>query len=194
MFCFNAVARQIVGKPCEILVESMNISSSTPTELSSIIRLRFTFAISININSYYSRERIFNVNSVIEAHGIQQTLVDKQERVEHEHPEKIDDLPLPLTAQESPATAMQKLSTAPNTTLVRIYHVHITMFYQTQTTYICFFLINTGTQIFDVLPTERHFFRVWTHKQYVHVLLMITLFTSCFVLIVCICVYIKNTP
>jgi hypothetical protein len=54
----------------------MNISASIPTELSSIIGLSFTFATSININSYYSRERIFNVNSVIEAHGRQQTLVD----------------------------------------------------------------------------------------------------------------------
>jgi hypothetical protein len=103
----------------------MNISASTPTELSSIIGLRFIFAISININSYYSRERIFNINSVIEAHGRQQTLVDTQESIEHEHPEKIDDLPLPLTAQESPATAIQKLSTAPNTTLVRIYYMYI---------------------------------------------------------------------
>jgi hypothetical protein len=103
----------------------------------------------ININSYYSRERIFNVNSVIEAHGRQQTLTDTQESIEHEHPEKIDDLPLTLTntqesiehehpekiddlpltltAQESPATAMQKLSTNPNTTLVRIYYIHMTM-------------------------------------------------------------------
>jgi hypothetical protein len=76
MFYVDAVARQIVEKPCEILVKSMNISASIPTELSSIIGLSFTFAISININSYYSRERIFNVNSVIEAHGRQQTLVD----------------------------------------------------------------------------------------------------------------------
>jgi hypothetical protein len=145
MFYFDAVARQIVGKPCEILVKSMNISASTPTELSSIIGLRFTFAISININSYYSRERIFNVNSVIEAHGRQQALVDTQESVEHEHLEKIDDLPLPLTAYKSPATAMQKLSTAPNTTLVRIYYVHITMFYQMQTTERHFFRVCVGT-------------------------------------------------
>jgi hypothetical protein len=129
MFCFDAVTRQIVEKPCEILVKSMNISASTPTELSSIIGLRFTFAISININSYYSRERIFNLNSVIEAYRRQQTLTDTQESVEHKRPEKIDDLPLPLTAQKSPATTMHKLSTTPNTTLVRIYYVHITVFY-----------------------------------------------------------------
>jgi predicted RNA-binding Zn-ribbon protein involved in translation (DUF1610 family) len=58
MFYFDTVARQIVGKPCEILVKSMNASTSTPTELLSIIGLSFTFAINININSYYSRENI----------------------------------------------------------------------------------------------------------------------------------------
>jgi hypothetical protein len=107
MFYFDTVARQIVGKPCEILVKSMNASTSTPTELLSIIGLSFTFAINININSYYSRERIFNVNSVIEAHGRQQSISDIQESIEHEHPKKVDDLPLTLTAQELPATAMQ---------------------------------------------------------------------------------------
>jgi hypothetical protein len=127
MFCFDTVARQIVGKPCEILVKSMNASTSIPTKLSSIIGLSFTFAINININSYYSRERIFNVNSVIEAHGRQQSISDIQESIEHEHPEKVDDLPLTLTAQELPATAMQKLSTTPSTTLVRIYYIHITI-------------------------------------------------------------------
>jgi replication factor A1 len=118
MFCFDTVARQIVGKPCEILVKSMNISTSIPTELSNIVGLSFTFAINININSYYSRERIFNVNSVIEAHGRHQTLTDTQESIEQEHSDKLHELSLTLTVQESPATAMQKLSTAPSTTLL----------------------------------------------------------------------------
>jgi hypothetical protein len=42
MFCFDTIARQIVGKPCEILIRSINVSTSTPIELSSIIGLRFT--------------------------------------------------------------------------------------------------------------------------------------------------------
>jgi hypothetical protein len=119
MFCFDTVARQIVGKPCEILVRSMNVSTSIPAELSNIIGPRFTFAINININSYYSRERIFNVNSVIEVHGRYETLTDTQESIEHEHPDKLDEHPLTLTAQDSPASAMQKLSTALSTNLVR---------------------------------------------------------------------------
>jgi hypothetical protein len=53
MFYFDMVARQIVGKPYEFLIKSMNVSTNTPPDLSAIIGLKFTFAINININSYY---------------------------------------------------------------------------------------------------------------------------------------------
>jgi hypothetical protein len=43
----------------------------TPSELATIVGLKFTFAVNINVNSYYTKERIFNVNSVIQAHGKQ---------------------------------------------------------------------------------------------------------------------------
>jgi hypothetical protein len=64
----------------------MNISTNTPAELSAIIGLKFTFAINININinSYYSKEGIFNMNSIIEAHERHQTITDIQESIEHE--------------------------------------------------------------------------------------------------------------
>jgi hypothetical protein len=84
MFCFDTIARQIVEKPCEFLIKSMNISTNTPAELSAIIGLKFTFAINININSYYSKEGIFNMNSIIEAHERHQTITDIQESIEHE--------------------------------------------------------------------------------------------------------------
>jgi hypothetical protein len=121
------VTRQIVGKPCEFLIKYMNVSANTPADLSAIIGLKFTFTINININSYYSRERIFNVSSIIEAHGKQQAIMDVQKSVEHEDPKKLDDLPFTLTTQESHATAMKKLSTG-GTSLVRILYLHIVMF------------------------------------------------------------------
>jgi hypothetical protein len=43
MFCFDTVARQIVGKSCEILVKSMNASTSTPIELSEYHRTELYF-------------------------------------------------------------------------------------------------------------------------------------------------------
>jgi hypothetical protein len=55
MLCFDGVARQIIGKPCELLIRSMNTSGDTPSDLHRIIGLKFTFAINMNINSYYSK-------------------------------------------------------------------------------------------------------------------------------------------
>jgi hypothetical protein len=120
MFCFDGVARQIVGKPCELLIRSMNTSGDTPSNLHRIIGLRFTFTINMNINSYYSKERIFNVNSIIETHGRQQMISHIQTNIEDEDPLKSDELSPPLPTQESPATAMKKLSTSTGTSSVSI--------------------------------------------------------------------------
>jgi hypothetical protein len=82
----------------------MNVSGGTPSYLTVIIGLKFTFAMDININSYYAKERIFNVNSVIQRHGRQR--------------ESVDELSIPLQTQESPSTTVQKLSTGNRTSLV----------------------------------------------------------------------------
>jgi hypothetical protein len=126
MFCFDSVARQIVGKPCEFLIKSMDVSISTPSDLCAIIGLKFTFA--ININSYFfllsnkslitQEKEIFNVNSIVKAHGRQEAISDVHKNVHQEDPLKPDELSLPLLTQESPATAMQKLSTTAKTSLV----------------------------------------------------------------------------
>jgi hypothetical protein len=104
MFCFDTIAKQIISKPCEFLVKNKNVSGGTPSELAAIIGLKFTFAVNININSYYAKERIFNVNSMIQAHGKQK--------------EPVDELSIVPQVQESPSTAMQKLSTGNQTSLV----------------------------------------------------------------------------
>jgi hypothetical protein len=46
----------------------MDVSGNTPPDLTAIIGLKFTFAINININAYYSTEKIFNVNSILHRH------------------------------------------------------------------------------------------------------------------------------
>jgi hypothetical protein len=91
MFCFDSVARQIVGKPCEFLIKSMDVSISTPSDLCAIIGLKFTFAINININSYFfllsnkslitQEKEIFNVNSIVKAHGRQEAISDVHKNV-----------------------------------------------------------------------------------------------------------------
>jgi hypothetical protein len=69
MFCFDTIAKHIVGKPCQVL-RALDASQAAPADLRAIIGPKFTFAINININSYYSKQRILNVNSVMTLQGM----------------------------------------------------------------------------------------------------------------------------
>jgi hypothetical protein len=78
MFCFDSIAKQIVGKPCDFLVKTMDVSGNIPSALSAIIGLMFTFVVTININSCYAKQRIFNVSSVLQTYGKQETTSSSQ--------------------------------------------------------------------------------------------------------------------
>jgi hypothetical protein len=54
MFSFDNVAKQIVGKPCEIVLRSMSPSVRTPTDILGITSLKFTFHVSLTEESYYN--------------------------------------------------------------------------------------------------------------------------------------------
>jgi hypothetical protein len=55
MFCFDNIAKQIVGKPCKFLVKTMDGSRNTLSDLFVIIGIEFTFVVTININSCYAK-------------------------------------------------------------------------------------------------------------------------------------------
>jgi hypothetical protein len=118
MFCFDTIAKQIVGKSCEFLLRTLDASQSTPKDLRAIVGLKFTFAVNININSYYSKQRILNVNSVLQAHGREEQQTDSNRDAAEGSSFAIDDCPLRSATEDSPATAMKKLSTSPDTSLV----------------------------------------------------------------------------
>jgi hypothetical protein len=118
MFCFDSIAKQIVGKPCEFLVKTMDVSGNTPSDLSAIVGLKFTFVVTININSCYAKQRIFNVGSVLQTYGKQEGTSSSQNNIFDDLSFKSEDPSLLLQTQESPATAMGELSTGGRTILV----------------------------------------------------------------------------
>jgi hypothetical protein len=120
MFCFDSIVKQIIGKPCEFLIKTLGVLQCTPPDLSAIIGLKFTFAVNININSYYSRDKILNVNSILQAHGRQQPLPALEAVTADEDPLETDEPICPLLTQDSPATALQKPSTSSTTSSVRL--------------------------------------------------------------------------
>jgi hypothetical protein len=118
MFCFDSIAKQIVGKPCEFLVKTMDVFGNIPSALSAIVGLKFMFVVTISINSCYAKQRIFNVSSVLQTYGKQETTSSSQNSILDEVSFKSEHPSFLLQTQESPATTMEKLSTGGRTTLV----------------------------------------------------------------------------
>jgi hypothetical protein len=120
IFYFDTIAKQIVGKPCQVLLKTLDASRSTLSDLRAIIRLKFTFAINININSYYSKQRVLNVNSVIQAHGREEVETGSDRNNNDGTSLKTSEFSLCLPTEESPAIAMKRLTTSPITSSVSI--------------------------------------------------------------------------
>jgi hypothetical protein len=121
IFYFDTIAKQIVGKPCQVLLKTLDASRSTLSDLRAIIRLKFTFAINININSYYSKQRVLNVNSVIQAHGREEVETGSDRNNNDGTSLKTSEFSLCLPTEESPAIAMKRLTTSPITSSVMSY-------------------------------------------------------------------------
>jgi hypothetical protein len=110
MFCFDSVAKRIINKPCETVLRMACHSTNTPSDISAIVSLKFTFLISLNDELYYTRDKVFHINSIVTAHGRQ-----------HQEPSTPTKIPISFASQDSPLVAMEKLwtSTPP------IVHTHI---------------------------------------------------------------------
>jgi hypothetical protein len=72
----------------------------TPTDILGITSLKFTFHVSLTEESYYNRNNILHVNSIITSHG--------KQRDEMSTPINILTTSIP---EESPSTAMNELCT-----------------------------------------------------------------------------------
>jgi hypothetical protein len=125
MFCFNNIGKQIIGKPCEFLIRTLSSSWGTPSDLYANVGLKFTFAVNINIKSYYVKERILNVNPILQAHGRQQMSMGFHAPPQDEATFRTDDSSLPMLTQDSLATALQKLSTSLATSSISPLHTFI---------------------------------------------------------------------
>ena len=107
MFCFDNIAKRIVGKSCEAVMKSIRHSGDIPPDLAAIISLKFTFAITITDASYHSPNKVFQINSILASHGRQHLPTNAHEQAPSTPPK----LPLLTLTEDSPTTAMQKLQT-----------------------------------------------------------------------------------
>jgi hypothetical protein len=75
-------------------------STNTPSDISAIVSLKFTFLISLNDESYYTRDKVFHINSIVIAHGRQ-----------HQEPSTPTKISVGSASQDSPSVAMDNNTT-----------------------------------------------------------------------------------
>ncbi|AQK69227.1 hypothetical protein ZEAMMB73_Zm00001d015634 [Zea mays] len=113
-FCFDSIARKIVGKPCDNLVTAVTTSQGPPAALAAIVCLKFTLAVAINMSAYSVTNRVFSILSILTNHGRQAFIPSNMPSHPQQELDTQDEIPSLPTTQDSPATSMAKLSTCSN--------------------------------------------------------------------------------
>ncbi|ONM35910.1 hypothetical protein ZEAMMB73_Zm00001d042630 [Zea mays] len=111
MFCFDNVAKRIIGKTCTSLLTSVTDTSNIPPDLAAIVSLKFTFVVVYNLMSFQNQEKELLIKSVIASHGRDLSLPSTKLSIPM-HPSTPTKL-LSRTRQTiSPSTALSNLSTS----------------------------------------------------------------------------------
>ncbi|KAL5664171.1 hypothetical protein ACJX0J_024279, partial [Zea mays] len=111
-FCFDTIAKRIVGKSCQTLFSTSDVSRGPPPDLAAIVSLKFTFAVTINMSAFSVTNRVFSILSVLTNHGRQASIPCATENLSQQQMLTQDNILDVITTQESPATSFAKLSTS----------------------------------------------------------------------------------
>jgi hypothetical protein len=117
MFCFDNIAKIIIGKTCPSLVSSLNDPSTIPPEIAAIVSLKFTFAVVFD-RSFRAREKTLLMKSIVTTHGRSHPLPHSQQTTHLEFPSTPTKNPTLPGTPHSPSMAISKLSTT-DSTIVR---------------------------------------------------------------------------
>jgi replication factor A1 len=71
MICFGDIARRIIGKPVQQVLRTATSSNAYPGDITRLVSLRFTFAVTLTQQSYYRAQKSYQVTSVVTSHGQQ---------------------------------------------------------------------------------------------------------------------------
>ncbi|AQK67973.1 hypothetical protein ZEAMMB73_Zm00001d015063 [Zea mays] len=111
-FCFDTIAKRIVGKSCQTLFSTSDVSRGPPPDPAAIVSLKFTFAVTINMSAFCVTNRIFSILSVLTNHVRQASIPCATQNLSQQQMLKQDNTFDVITTQESPATSFAKLSTS----------------------------------------------------------------------------------
>lgn len=114
MFCFDTVARHIVGRPCETVLKQATEAAPIPPDLAQIVSLKFTFRVTASNQTFAQREKqpiVLQINSIVVVHGRQHSLPSGIQNTIDQGPSTPNKEATLKLLEESPSTAMERLST-----------------------------------------------------------------------------------
>ena len=111
-FCFDTIAKRIVGKPCDTLITTTITSQGFPPDLAAIVSLKFTFVVTLNMSSFSVTNRVFSILYVLTNHGRQTSVPSTMLNYPQEQLLTQDDVFESTATQDSPATSFAKRSTS----------------------------------------------------------------------------------
>ncbi|PWZ53669.1 Ferredoxin--NADP reductase, chloroplastic [Zea mays] len=111
-FCFDTIAKRIVGKPCDTLITTTMTSQGFPPDLAAIVSLKFTFVVTLNMSAFSVTNRVFSILYVLTNHGRQTSVPPTVLNYPQEQLLTQDDIFESTATQDSPATSFAKLSTS----------------------------------------------------------------------------------
>jgi hypothetical protein len=114
MFCFDTVARHVVGRSCETVLKQVTEAAPIPPDLAQIVSLKFTFRVTVSNQTFSQREQrptVLQINSIVAVHGRQRSLPKGIQTIIDQGPSTPNKEATLKLLKESPSTSMERLST-----------------------------------------------------------------------------------
>jgi len=74
MICFGPLAQRIVGRSVDSMMRTVRRDEDFPPDIAGIVSHKFTFAINMTSQSFYTRIKKYMVTSIITSYGRQRAI------------------------------------------------------------------------------------------------------------------------
>ncbi|CAN6324103.1 unnamed protein product [Urochloa humidicola] len=74
MICFGQIAQRIIGKPVEQVMRTVRRDEDFPPDIAAIVSQKYTFAVTMTNQSFYTINKSFMVSSIIASYGRQRAI------------------------------------------------------------------------------------------------------------------------
>ncbi|CAO2038100.1 unnamed protein product [Urochloa humidicola] len=74
MICFGQIAQRIIGKPVDQVLRTVRRDEEFPLDVAGIVAQKHTFTVTVANQSFYTRNMLFMINSIVASYGRQRAI------------------------------------------------------------------------------------------------------------------------